>query len=181
MADPSTWPAWATEDVAVAEADPRWADAGAALAGLVGAALAPWLLEPVEHVGSTAVPGLAAKPVLDLHAVLGDLGAEVSPLLTAADVGGEWHLVPPGLDARPWRRLHVLVRSGSRAAHLHLVTAGPEHDAVLAFRDALRADEGLRQRYAELKRRLAQGHRGDREGYTAAKTTFVRQALTGGG
>lgn len=71
------WPAWATARVEVRPADPRWQRLGDGLRCELDLALARWLIAPVEPVGSTAVPGLAAKPVLDLQAAVADLGSRV--------------------------------------------------------------------------------------------------------
>lgn len=170
------WPAWATEDVHVADPDPSWQARGADLARELDAALAPWLVRAVEHVGSTSVPGLPAKPVLDLQAAVTDLACapDVADVLSPAG----WHHVPPELDERPWRRFFVLAPGDTRVAHLHLMPPDePRWGEQLAFRDALRADPGLAARYAALKRELAVQHASDREAYTAAKEGFVREVL----
>jgi len=170
------WPAWATARVEVRPADPQWQRLGPALRCELDLALARWLIAPVEHVGSTAVPGLAAKPVLDLQAAVADLGC--APAIAEALTGSGWHLVPPELDVRPWRRFLVQVVDEVRIAHLHLLTMNSERwGEQLAFRDALRGAPGLVQRYAALKQQLAAEHADDREAYTAAKTDFVRSVL----
>jgi GrpB-like predicted nucleotidyltransferase (UPF0157 family) len=181
-----TWPRWATEPVALVASDPSWGHVGAALAAEVGVALAPVGVQRVHHVGSTAVPGLGAKPIVDLLAEVGrsEVDRDGSGLDGVADgslarlEAGVWHLVPPELDGRPWRRLLVLVRAERRAAHLQLVAAGHPrvHDTV-AFRDALRADPEAARRYGALKVELATAHAADREAYTEAKATFVRDVL----
>ncbi len=71
-----------------------------------------------------AVPGLAAKPVLDLQAALADLGC--APAVAVALTRSGWHLVPPELDVRPWRRFLVQVVDEARIAHLHLLTMNSE-------------------------------------------------------
>ncbi|WP_409465588.1 GrpB family protein [Amycolatopsis sp. GA6-003] len=181
MADLPDVPAWAYERPEIRPPDPTWAARGSDLCAQVARLLAPWLAPGrVEHVGSTAVPGLAAKPVLDVMAPMRDLSAEtvaaVVPVLSAAG----WCFVPPSLDAAaPWRRFFVLpdTEGRRRVAHLHLLPVGhPRWHAQLRFRNALRADRGLAEEYAELKRRLA-GEATDREEYTAGKTEFVRRVL----
>ncbi|HMD93644.1 MAG TPA: GrpB family protein [Trebonia sp.] len=172
-------PPWAYEQPAVHLYDPRWAETAvrerARLAGL----LAPWLADGVEHVGSTAVPGLAAKPVIDLMASVRDADTavrEAGELLAAAG----WCYVPPDLDGRPWRRFFVKPDASGqrRAAHLHVMTSGePRWARQLAFRDALRRDNQLARRYEALKRRLAASHADDREAYTDAKAQFIADAL----
>jgi len=171
------WPAWAAVLVEVRPADPQWQRLGAALRCELDLTLARWLIAPVEHIGSTAVHGLAAKPVLDLQAAVADLGC--APAVAEALAGSGWHLVPPEVDVRPWRRFLVQVVDDARVAHLHLLTVNSERwGEQLAFREALRGDPGLVQRYAALKQQLAAEHADDREAYTAAKTDFVRAVLS---
>lgn len=169
-------PAWATEPVAIAPPEPGWRRRGDEERVRLDALLAAWLAAPVEHVGSTAVPGLAAKPIIDLQAAVADLAVTDEVAATLAPHG--WHLVPPHLDRRPWRGFLVRVADGRRWAHLHLMTLATDrwHDQ-LRLRDALRADPALAAAYADLKHRLATTHPTDREAYTAAKTVFIRQTL----
>lgn len=172
----SQWPTWATERVHVQPPDEGWQRRGAQLCRDLDTVLARWLVAPTQHVGSTAVPGLAAKPIIDVQAAVTDLG--YADVVAEALSPAGWHLVPPELDARPWRRFLVQVIDEHRAAHLHLLPAGsPRWAEQLAFRDALRADPALVHRYAELKRTLATEHVTDREAYTAGKRDFVRRVL----
>jgi GrpB-like predicted nucleotidyltransferase (UPF0157 family) len=165
-------PAWAAEPVHLSDADPTWALRGTEECHHLEAVLASWLVGPVEHVGSTAIPGLVAKPIIDLQApvrVLTDVSSIVAALNPHA-----WHFVDPALDQRPWRRFFVKVIGGKRSAHLHVMTANSRRWCEqLAFRDALRGDPALVAQYAELKRALATAHRDNREAYSAAKTEFV--------
>jgi GrpB-like predicted nucleotidyltransferase (UPF0157 family) len=170
--------AWMTAKLQVCTADPSWQKQGLAEALRLQERLAPWLIGHVEHVGSTAVPHLDAKPILDLQAAVADLAcvAEFQDLLASSG----WHFVPPELDARPWRRFFVQVRDGSRVAHLHVMRPDATRWAEqLAFRDALRGDAALAIRYGELKRSLASQYADDREGYSGAKASFVRTVLNG--
>jgi GrpB-like predicted nucleotidyltransferase (UPF0157 family) len=181
---PEAWPRWATERARILPADPAWAAAGAASADDIAARLAGQGVTRVHHVGSTAVPGLDAKPILDLLAEAPGMAQDPDGTTVAVDAELAplgWHLVPPALDARPWRRLWVLVRHERRAAHLHLVD--PAHERVrdmLAFRDTLRGDRSLARRYAALKRRAAAAHPEDREAYTEEKTAFIAAVLRDG-
>lgn len=170
------WPTWATEEVRVQSPGEGWQRCGARLCRELDAVLARWLVAPTQHIGSTAVPGLAAKPIIDVQAAVGDFGCADAVARALSHAG--WHLVPPDLDARPWRRFLVQVVDEHRVAHLHLLPAGNRRwREQLAFRDALRADAALMQRYAELKRALATEHATDREAYTAGKGDFVRSVL----
>ncbi|HRO31307.1 GrpB family protein [Citricoccus sp.] len=170
------WPAWAIEQVRVQPPHEDWQRRGARLCRELDAVLADWLVEPTQHVGSTAVPGLASKPIVDVQAAVVDLGCSDAVARVLLPAG--WHFVPPELDARPWRRFLVQVIDEHRAAHLHLLPAGsPRWTEQLEFRDALRADPELTHRYAELKRALAAKHATDREAYSAGKAKFVRSVL----
>ena len=141
--------------------------------------LGPWLLSPVEHVGSTAVPGLVAKPVIDLMAAVADPDTVIAR--TGAQLSErDWSHVPPHLDNRPFRRFFAKVTPDGqhRLAHLHLMFSGAERWAEqIRFRDALRADPGLRDEYAAVKTRLAGAHADDRERYTGEKAVFVLRVL----
>ncbi|MGH3800389.1 MAG: GrpB family protein [Pseudonocardiaceae bacterium] len=174
-----SWPAWAAERVEVVESDPSWPARGLALAAELDEVLSPWLVAAVEHLGSTAVPSLPAKPVLDLMAAVPDPDALVRAGSARLGAAG-WVLVPPELDARPWRRFFVQPdgRGVRRLAHLHVMRPDePRWAQVLAFRDRLRADQKLARRYAELKAALAQEHPDDRERYTEAKREFIEAVL----
>jgi len=172
----TSWPVWATARVKVQPADPQWQRLGERLREELNVALARWLAAPIQHVGSTAVPGLPAKPVLDLQAAVSDLGC--APAVAEALAGNGWHLVPPKLDGRLWRRFLVQAVGDVRVAHLHLMAVGSERWVEqLAFRDALRAEPVLRQCYAALKQDLAADHADDREAYTAGKADFICAAL----
>ncbi len=174
MSDP--WPAWATQVVKLSEPDPAWAWHAAELCADLERRLVHWLDGRVEHVGSTAVPGLAAKPVIDLLAPVHSLVDSER----ADDVLAEaaWHLVPPELDQRPWRRMYVLPDGDHRLAHLHLVEpTRPQWREVLLFRDRLRLHPELAADYERIKRLAAHAHPDDREAYTAAKTSFVDRVI----
>lgn len=170
------WSAWATERVDLYPPNEAWQERGEQVRGRLTADLDTWLVAPVEHVGSTAIAGLAAKPILDLQAAVADLTCAADVAETLAPDG--WHWIPPELDGRPWRRFFVQVEQERRVAHLHLV----EQDnsrwfEQLAFRDVLRADPALRNRYAALKRELATQHSTDCEAYSTAKADFIRTIL----
>lgn len=175
MAD-AGWPAWATEPVEVVAPDPGWQVRGEQQRHQLAQDLADWLISPVEHFGSTAVPGLAAKPVLDFQAQVDDF--ECAPGIAETLASRGWHAVPVEFDRRPWERFFVQVAAGRRCAHLHLLNASAVQWAVrLKFRDALRASPSLVADYARLKMTLAIAHRTDRDAYTRAKAAFIAEAL----
>jgi len=172
----TTWPVWATELVEVVDHDPAWVGRGLRERDVLQGLLAPWLTGAVEHVGSTAVPGLAAKPIIDLQAQVAtlDVADEIVPVVAPHG----WHYVPPELDRRPHQRFFVKVRDDRRVAHLHVMTADSRWHQKLAFRDALRADPALVRAYARLKVGLAERHHHDQEAYTAGKERFVQEVLS---
>jgi GrpB-like predicted nucleotidyltransferase (UPF0157 family) len=169
-------PVWATESVALADPDPAWTLRGEKERDQLETLLAVWLIARIEHVGSTSIPGLVAKPIIDLQALIADFADADS--LAAALAPHDWHYVDPDLDHRPWRRFYVKVIDERRSAHLHVMTP----DSVrwhqqIAFRDTLRADLTLVADYAALKRILAGEHVDDREAYSAAKADFIQSVL----
>jgi GrpB-like predicted nucleotidyltransferase (UPF0157 family) len=135
--------------------------------------LRPWLAGPIEHIGSTAVPGLAAKPVIDIMAAVESLEAS-RPALERLASRGYLH-APYRADVMHW-----LCKPSPevRTHHLHLVPMGSRlwKDRI-AFRDLLRSDRALADAYAALKRDLARKYPNDRESYTEAKRPFVEMAL----
>jgi GrpB-like predicted nucleotidyltransferase (UPF0157 family) len=165
----------ADQAVEVVDYDPGWPERFAEQRGSVEDLLRPWLARPVEHIGSTSVPGLRAKPVVDMLAPVVSLdGAQDAvPVLD----GAGW-LFWPEDPCRPYRLWFLRPRPEARTHHLHVIEEGhPQAVALLAFRDALRGDAGLRGEYADLKDWLARRHPGNRNAYTNAKGAFVTHAL----
>jgi GrpB-like predicted nucleotidyltransferase (UPF0157 family) len=154
--------------------DPAWPARFAAEAARVAAALGARALA-IEHVGSTAVPGLAGKPVLDLAvAVAGEAEADacVAPLVAL----GYDYRGPYGDDPR--RRYYVRDAAGRRVSQIHLyLLPAPAWEEKLIFRDALRADPALAAAYAAEKRRVAAAVAWDKGAYAVAKGPFVERAL----
>ncbi len=174
--DRNAWPTWATAPIAISEADPGWAQAGQSLVVELAVSLSSWLRDGLHHIGSTAVPGLPAKPILDIMAGVRSLDC-IEEIASALAPAG-WHYVPPELDQRDWRRFLVKVASDTRVAHLHVMNAAhPRWTAQLLFRDRLREHDHLRDEYGDLKRLLSERHAQDREAYTEAKTAFVARVL----
>ncbi|MCV2352668.1 GrpB family protein [Paucibacter sp. B2R-40] len=135
------------------------------------------LLLDVQHFGSTAVPGLAAKPIIDILVGVASMAvadALIEPV-TSAGYSSSAEFNQTLIDRR-WFMRHA---EGRRTHHLHMVVMGSaEWRRRLLFRDVLRADPDLAERYAALKQALALEHAADRERYTDAKAAFVA-ALVG--
>lgn len=163
--------------VEVVAYDPAWPLAFEAERAVVESVLARWLNAPAEHIGSTAIPGLVAKPVIDIMAPVSTLEAS-RPAIEAAATAG-YLFFPYRPDEMHW---FCKPSPGFRTHHLHLVPLGSTlWDERLAFRDALRNNPSLAMEYAGLKLRLATQFRWDREAYTDAKTPFIRRVLSGPG
>lgn len=159
--------------VEIVEYDPGWPALFDAERLLLQASLAPWLAGPVEHIGSTAVPGLPAKPVIDITAPVYSLADSTAAI---AALGTLDYLYAP---YKP-EQMHWFCKPSParRTHHLHLVPLGSAlWQQRLVFRDALRGSAELATGYAALKRQLALRYRHDREGYTEAKGPFIAEVL----
>lgn len=177
--DESTWPAWVTEDIALVRHDPRWLEDGRAEAIRLTGLLDDAGTGAVEHIGSTSVPGLAAKPILDFVVASSDRHRTAEHL--AAQFDDSWVLVPDGLHPLPIRLL-VRVQDGRRHTHLQVVDEGDPHlQRLLAFRDALTADSDAREAYGDVKSAAAKALGGDRAAYTDAKAQIIAEILLGVG
>jgi GrpB-like predicted nucleotidyltransferase (UPF0157 family) len=157
--------------IVIVEYDPSWPSRFATLAATVTAALGPVLVR-VEHVGSTAVPGLPAKPVIDIDAVVRP--ADVVEAIGRLAAVGYIHQGERGVAGRE----AFAAPAGAAPHHLYVCPVGsPALAEHLQFRDALRADGRLAAEYGRLKRRLAARFGRDRDGYCEAKTGFIRAVL----
>jgi GrpB-like predicted nucleotidyltransferase (UPF0157 family) len=143
-----------------------WAEAYELEAALISNTLGEQIVA-IEHVGSTAVPGLIAKPIIDIQLGVTDMSLFDAFIATMADLGYDMalnHGVPEH---------HVFGRGEARTFLVHVVLANSEQwHRPLRFRDRLRADAALRDEYARLKQALARDA-ADRAAYTAGKTAFV--------
>jgi GrpB-like predicted nucleotidyltransferase (UPF0157 family) len=153
--------------------DERWPAAFEAERARLERVLTPWLAGPIEHVGSTAVRGLAAKPVIDIMAGVRDLGTSRASFVPVEALGYKY--APYRTEVMHW---FCKPDFSHRTHHLHLV---PYESALwkerLAFRDHLRDHADVASEYAALKLRLSEVHRNDREAYTEAKGPFVARVL----
>jgi GrpB-like predicted nucleotidyltransferase (UPF0157 family) len=161
--------------VRLVDSDPGWPRAFELLAAELRAALGE-LSVAVEHVGSTAVPGLVAKPILDLAVGLAPAADPDRVVRAIERLGYEYR----GDKGDTGGLLFVLEdRPAHRIAHLHVVPHGGERwRRYLAFRDRLRTDPDARAAYSEVKRRLGEQFEGDRQAYTAGKAAFVAWLLS---
>jgi GrpB-like predicted nucleotidyltransferase (UPF0157 family) len=159
--------------VEVVRYDPSWPSLFDQERAVLEHRLAPWLAGPIEHVGSTAVPGLVAKPVIDIMVAIESLAASRAAIGAAAEIGYVYFPYRP--DDMHW---FCKPSAAFRTHHLHLVPFGGRlWIERLAFRDCLRRDPATAAEYASLKQRLAKHYEFDREAYTDAKEPFIRKVL----
>jgi len=155
--------------IEIVDYDPRWPDLFRAYRVDLAAALGPSALR-IDHVGSTAVPGLAAKPVIDIQVAVPDQDDLDSYQATLEATGLRLHYLEPG-----WSMFQP---TGERTRHVHVTTAGsPREREQRLFVAYLRTFPERRDGYAALKRELAARFRDDRDGYTMAKSAFVAVTL----
>jgi GrpB-like predicted nucleotidyltransferase (UPF0157 family) len=162
------------QPVIIVPYDPAWPDVFGQIREKVASVLGPTALD-VVHIGSTSVPGLAAKPVIDIDVVISakaDLGSVFSRLAKA----GYTYEGEKGIDGH-----HAFAQPDNLPAHhLYVCEAGnPELKRHIAFRDYLRGNADVARAYGALKKHLADKFRTDREGYANAKSAFIAETLSG--
>jgi GrpB-like predicted nucleotidyltransferase (UPF0157 family) len=176
--------------VVIVDYDPEWPRLFAAERDAMLRA-APNAFVAIEHAGSTSVPGLAAKPIIDILGGVREIDAFGAHIRALESIG--WEYAPeaerdqPGIGpGTPFRRYFRKHRDGERFGHLHVVEVDTEWwRDTLMFRDWLRAHPADAHRYAKLKRRLADDYNRDalpqavniNPGYTDKKTDFVEEIL----
>jgi GrpB-like predicted nucleotidyltransferase (UPF0157 family) len=164
------------EQVEVADSDSRWQLVFEVLAAELRAALAD-LDVVVEHVGSTSVPGLAAKPIIDI-AVGFRSGIAIDRIARILEPLGYIYRRDEGASGGQLFVVDEDGQPGHRIAYIHMVTTGdPQWARYLGFRDLLRASPDVRIEYEQLKRKLATEFPDDRIGYTSAKESFIESLL----
>ena len=164
------------EHVAVVPYDPGWPALFERERDHLLACLPHDLIRRIEHFGSTAVPGLAAKPIVDMLVEVTNLGEtqeRIAPVLEAQGYDYFWRPTS-GDDVPPFYAWFIKRdERGTRTHHIHMVEAHFEHWDRLLFRDYLIEHPDVARRYAELKMRLSERHAGDRVAYTEAKSAFI--------
>lgn len=164
--------------IVIVEYDPRWPvlfeEERARLRAITGP-----LLVAIEHVGSTAVPGLAANPIIDVMGGVRDLGEVTRYVPNLEGIGYEY--VPQYEVFIPERRYFRKPRTGQspRTHHLHIVELTSTFwRRQLLFRDYLRTHSVTLREYADLKKRLAAEYGDDGRGYTDAKGPFIESIVS---
>ena len=160
------------EEISIAPYDPGWPQLYASEAAFLKRILPKSIVLKIEHFGSTAVPGLAAKSIIDMLvevSSLADTQEQIVPILEAAGYDYFWRT-----DVSPAYAWFIKRDSqGKRTHHIHMVEADSKLWERLYFRDYLREFSEEARNYAELKQSVAEKFLHDRIAYTAAKTEYV--------
>lgn len=158
--------------ITIADYDRTWPAKFEAHRGIIAGTLGETALR-IEHIGSTSVPGLAAKPIVDILVVVKDSANESAyrPQLEAA--GYVLRVREPD-----WNE-HRMLRTPERDVHVHVYSAGcAEIERYLRFRDHLRTNAEDRQKYEKIKRVLARNDWPDMNAYADAKTEVIESILS---
>lgn len=157
------------EGVWISDYDPRWPDFFAELRGRVSRVLGAMVIA-IEHVGSTSVPNLPAKPIIDLDVVVRPEDvSEATRILEQHGYRHEGNLGVEGREAFRWT-------AKGPEHHLYICPEGsPAFSRHIVLRNYLRKHPDVAREYAELKRKLAQQYHNDRTKYQEAKHDFVEQ------
>ena len=164
------------EEVAIVPYDPRWPAMFEQERLHLLSCLPADLVKRIEHFGSTAVPGLSAKPIVDILVEVTSLEETrqvIAPILEAQGYDYFWR-PSHGADTPPFYAWFIK-RDGNRnrTHHIHMVEAQFEHWDRLLFRDYLVEHPDVARAYGNLKTKLSDEHHADREAYTQAKGAFV--------
>jgi GrpB-like predicted nucleotidyltransferase (UPF0157 family) len=160
------------QEVVIVEWSPSWAADFMLKAAVLRRELGGLAMR-IDHIGSTSITGMAAKPIIDIQ--ISVMGFEpFDPLFQAlVKAGYLWRHTNPELTKRYFRE-----QPGAERTHVHMRRLGSWHEQwALLFRDYMRVHPDEQQAYASLKRQLAQRFGADREGYTAAKGDFFWQTM----
>ena len=170
------------EEIEISPYDSRWPELFDLERRHLRECLPADLLGRIEHFGSTAVPGLSAKPIVDMLVEVTDLGAareRIAPVLESQGYDYFWRPTE-GEDGPPFYAWFIKRDrgTGARTHHIHMVESGPEfrgHWDRLLFRDYLIGHPDAAREYEALKVRLASATRGDRVAYTRGKSAFIEK------
>lgn len=167
------------EQIEVVPYDPSWPGRYLELEKEVKRLVPRRLIQRIAHIGSTAVPGLPAKPIIDVQVEVSDLDEVRENVAPAMEEAGFEFIWRPTIgdegDFYGWFILRDA--NGQRTAHVHMVRPGQASVDRIVFRDYLCAFPEEAKRYADLKAELARRHPKDRAAYTAGKSAYVAEVL----
>lgn len=158
-------------DIVIVDYDPAWSVRFRQHASIIARALGGDALR-IEHIGSTAVPGLPAKPIIDVLLVIDRPERENTYLPALEQAGYLLRVREPGFDQ------HHMLRNPERDMHLHVFPpASPEIERYIMLRDLLRRDAAARRLYADTKRRLGHQDWPTMDRYADAKTDVIEELI----
>ena len=160
----------APDQVELVEHNPAWRDCFEAFASCLASELGPQVAQRIEHFGSTAIPGIPAKPIIDVLVEIPSF-EQAKRVALPRLLGPEWEYWWYDDKITLVRREGLL---GRCTHHVHMAPRGHEVWQGIAFRDYLRRNRADARRYADLKQQLAAAHADDREAYTRQKSAFVK-------
>jgi GrpB-like predicted nucleotidyltransferase (UPF0157 family) len=167
------------EPIAIVPYDDQWPVRYAKEEGRLLRTLPLDLVKRIAHIGSTAVPGLSAKPIIDVQVEVTSLDRvrrEVVPIMQ--DLAYEFIWRPSMGEQAPFYAWFIKRNErGQRIFHVHMVEPDQASVDRLVFRDHLRTHPDAAQRYEALKQGLAAAHPVDRAAYTLSKTPFITEVL----
>lgn len=167
------------EPIAIVPYDDRWPERYAEEEARLVRSLPPDLVKRIAHIGSTAVPGLSAKPIIDVQVEVISLDRvrrEVVPIMK--DLAYEFIWRPTMGEQAPFYAWFIKRNAqGQRTFHVHMVEPDQASVDRIIFRDELRAHPALASQYEALKQGLAAAHPADRAAYTLSKTPFIAEVL----
>lgn len=160
------------DPIVIVPYDTQWPERFAHLAKELRTALGEVALR-IDHIGSTSIPSLAAKPVIDIQIAVADFEPLAAFRVPIEHLGYVFHPENPELTKRYFRE-----PPGQPRTHIHVRRAGSfDQQLALLFRDFLRLHADVAAHYAALKTELAQHYRTDRDAYTEAKQPFIWQVI----
>jgi GrpB-like predicted nucleotidyltransferase (UPF0157 family) len=170
------------EHVEIVPYDPAWPEQFRREKAHLLSCLPQDVVGRIEHFGSTAVPGLAAKPIIDLLVEVTDLEVTKVRIVPVLESQGYEYLWRPthGDDGPPFYAWFIKrhPETGVRTHHIHMVERHFEHWQRLLFRDYLVQHPDVAREYEALKFRLASAYQNDRVAYTHGKTAFINKVMT---
>lgn len=163
------------EHIDIVPYDPQWSQEFDAVEMRLSRSLPPGLVTLIAHIGSTAVPGLSSKPIIDVQVEVTSLDRvrrEVVPIMR--ELGYEYIWRPTMGEQAPFYAWFIRRNArGERTEHIHMVEPDAASEARLIFRDHLRVHPDDASRYEQLKHELHRAFPNDRTAYTAGKTAFI--------
>ncbi len=161
------------QQIQIVSYDPNWQSMFEYEKQCLAELIKPWLCGPIEHIGSTSVTGLAAKPVIDIMVGVDSLAASQKAIAVLSDNGYCYY--PYKAEIMHW---FCKPTPEIRTHHLHLVPFKSElWQERIKFRDCLRTNPELANEYAKLKLALAKEHKNNRELYTINKWPFIKKVI----